>query len=246
MRLQQLLPLRFSFGRILVMTGLVAPAMLVFPGCNPKTASEPPASEAYVRVPLPPPTPESISARLTNPPSGVVPHVVAAASNFVQPVVSGTPGNPETPENTLTLRRLRPRPAPELIPKSGITITDGQIAEKDWTGITLVPKSLATSLVHTSKVSVQYIEVHPLENGRVRIWARLQNLQGTDDKIEIGCSFRTNENPDSSTPTFFEIDLPKDYIDIFFVSPKENINAYTFLVRDIKSRDERRSSRDDL
>jgi hypothetical protein len=213
------------------------PALLLF-GCAPRTATEPEEK-------LPPPTPGSVVERLTNPPSGVVPHVIAASSNFVQPIVPDTPGNPETLDNNPAPKRLRPRPAPELIPKSGLTIIDGEITEKDWTGTTLVPEDIGTSLVFTTKVAIQYIEVHPLRNGSVRIWARMKNLQGRDDKIEIGCSFRTFENPDSSSPRFYKVGLPKDFIDIFFVSPKENINAYTFLVRDVKTRDERRNSRDD-
>ncbi len=231
--------------RTIALAGLLVSAF-VFTACNPKT--EPDSTEkqptSYVKVLLPPPTPQSTRARLTNPPYGVVPHVAVASSNFVQPAPVETSGNPKTGKDEVS-NRVRPRPAAELIPKSGITISDGVVEEKDWTGITLIPKSLATSLVHTTKVSIQYIEVHPLATGRVRIWARLQNLKGDPEKIEIGCSFRTNEHPESSTPIFYEIGIPKDYIDIFFVSPKENINAYTFLVRDIKSRDERRNDSED-
>jgi len=105
------------------------------------------------------------------------------------------------------------------------------IEEHDWSGTVLVPKDLTTALAYTSKVDVQYIEVHPLQNGSVRIWTRLNNRTGHRERIQIGCAFRTNENPDSTSPRFFEIELPEDYIDVFFVSPKENINAYTFLIR---------------
>jgi hypothetical protein len=219
--------------------GLLGPTLLMV-GCKPKIGSEAAANQpgAYVRLPLPAPTPESVRTRLTNPPVGVVPHVIAQGSNFVPAVVTEALDNSAAPGKAPALERLRPRPAPELIPKSGVTIIDGQIAEKDWTGITLIPKKLATSLAFTTKVAIQYIEVHPLANGTVRIWARLNNLQGQNDKIEIGCSFRTNEKPESSTPTFYQIELPKDYVDVFFVSPKENIVAYTFLVRDLKTRDD--------
>jgi hypothetical protein len=225
--------------RKVLVAGLLVPTLLMV-GCKPKTDSEAAGNQpgAYVKVSLPAPTPGSARTRLTNPPVGVVPHVIAQRSNFVPAVVTEALDNSAAPEKDPALERLRPRPAPELIPKSGVTIIDGQIAEKDWTGITLIPKKLATSLAFTTKVAVQYIEVHPLANGTVRIWARLNNLQGQSDKIEIGCSFRTNENPESSTPTFYQIELPKDYIDVFFVSPKENINAYTFLVRDLKTRDD--------
>jgi len=133
-----------------------------------------------------------------------------------------------------TQTAIRPRVAPELIPKSGLTINGGIVEEHDWSGTVLVPKDLTTALAFTSKVQVQYIEVHPLNNGSVRIWSRLINRTGHKEKIQIGCAFRTNENPDSTSPRFYEIDLPEDYIDVFFVSPKENINAYTFLIRNSK------------
>ena len=99
-------------------------------------------------------------------------------------------------------------------------------------------EDLSTSLVYTTKVSIQYLEVHPLQNGSVRIWARLKNLQGAECKIEIGCSFRTNKNLDGSTVAFYQIAIPEDYIDIFFVSPRENIVSYTFLVRDARPQGE--------
>ena len=237
---------------VLVAT-VLAPALLLV-GCNPDSDSAAKKKPGYVRperLPLPPPTPESIKRRLTNPTDGIVPHVVAPASDFVR---TGAPTTPDTPsasanpaaaDTNPAPRRLRPRPAPELIPRSGVTISDGQIDERDWSGITLVPKNLATSLVHTTKVAIQYIEVHPLADGSVRIWARLKNLQGHDDKVEVGCSFCTNETPDSTTPIFHQIALPPDYVDIFFVSPKENINAYTFLVRDVKTPEERRRDREE-
>ena len=176
--------------------GLLGPTLLMV-GCKPKIGSEAAANQpgAYIRLPLPAPTPESVRISLTNPPVGVVPHVIAQGSNFVPAVVTEALDNSTAPG-------------------------------KD------------PALAFTTKVAIQYIEVHPLANGTVRIWARLNNLQGQNDKIEIGCPFRTNENPESSTPTFYQIELPKDYIDVFFVSPKENIVAYTFLVRDLKTRDD--------
>jgi len=78
---------------------------------------------------------------------------------------------------------------------------------------------------------VQSVEVHPLANGAVRIWTRLNNLTGHKERIQVGCSFCTQENPQCTTPRFYEIDSPSDYVDIFFVSPRENINSYTFLIR---------------
>jgi hypothetical protein len=231
-------PRSLFHARLLFIAGLLAPTFLLI-GCDkavPSSADNQP--RGYVKRVLPKPTPELVKARLTNPPEGVVPHVLAPASEFVQRAWA------ETQANAIP-RGVRPRSAQELIPKSGITVIDGRIEEKDWSGITLVPKNLSTSLVYTTKVSIQYLEVHPLQNGSVRIWARLKNLQGAECKIEIGCSFRTNENLDGSTVAFYQIAIPEDYIDIFFVSPRENIVSYTFLVRDARPQGEHGDSRDD-
>jgi hypothetical protein len=224
---------------MLAIAGLIVPAFFLV-GCDKAdTASAPDAQpKGYVKRSLPPPTPESVKTRLTNPPEGVVPHVLAQSSAFVAPSWAPTQENAGP-------QRLRPRLAQELIPKSGITVIDGRVEEKDWSGITLVPKNLATSLVHTTKVSVQYIEVHPLHDGSVRIWARLKNQESAGSKIEIGCSFRTNEDLNGSAVRFYQIELPEDYIDIFFVSPRENVVSYTFLVRDIRPRGERGDSQGD-
>lgn len=182
---------------------------------------------------MPLPTPESTQRRLTTPQEGVNQHVIVAQSNFSEPVRPETLAgiNPEIEGRTPG--PIRPRVAPELIPRSGLTINNGVIEERDWSGVVLVPKDLSTALVFTSKVSVQYIEVHPLDDGSVRIWSRLNNRTGNPTRIQIGCSFRTFENPDSTSPRFYEIALPQDYIDVFFVSPKENINGYTFLIRSV-------------
>jgi hypothetical protein len=222
---------------VLALVGLLTPAILLT-GCD-KTSTESSqdaktASARHRPPPLPPPTAGSNQRRLTTPQEDVNLHVIAAQSNFTQTVhpvgVSGVPQ--EAVSRTQTA--VRPRVAPELIPRSGLTINNGIVEEHDWSGTVLVPKDLTTALAFTSKVQVQYIEVHPLNNGSVRIWSRLINRTGHKEKIQIGCAFRTNENPDSTSPRFYEIDLPEDYIDVFFVSPKENINAYTFLIRNSK------------
>ena len=219
---------------VLALFGLLTPVLLIM-GCDKMstegTQDAKTASARHRPPPLPPPTAGSNQRRLTTPQEDVNLHVIAAQSNFTQTVhpvgVSGVPQEAVS----RTPAAIRPRVAPELIPRSGLTINNGIIEEHDWSGSVLVPKDLTTALAFTSKVDVRYIEVHPLDNGSVRIWTRLTNRTGHRDRIQIACAFRTNENPDSTTPRFYEIELPEDYIDVFFVSPKENINAYTFLIR---------------
>lgn len=223
---------------VLALLGLLAP-VLFLTGCDKATTDDAQdgktASARHRPPPLPPPTASSNVRRLTTPQEDVNLHVVAPQSNFTQTAQAVGPAG--TPQDVAghTPGPIRPRVAPELIPKSGLTINAGVVEEHDWSGTVLVPKDLTTALAFTSKVDVRYIEVHPLQNGSVRVWTRLTNRTGQKQKIQIACAFRTNENPDSTSPRFFEIELPEDYIDVFFVSPKENINAYTFLIRNSAS-----------
>jgi len=196
----------------LALVGLLTSVLLVT-GCDRKSTAGRSRTTA-----LPPPTAESTVRRLITPQDKVSPHVFAAQSNF-----TATMGQASSPE--------RPRIAPELVPQPGLVIADDRAEEHDWHGVVLVPKNLGGAVVSTARVEVQSVEVHPLANGSVRVWARLKNRTGHREKIQIGCAFNTQEKPNPATPKFHEIELPVDFIDVFFVSPKENINAYTFLIR---------------
>src|SRR4051794_16587310 len=78
----------------------------------------------------------------------------------------------------------------------------------DWTGLVLVPISTSLSVAHTSSVRLLKVEAHPLSDGRVRIWVRVQNAARQDIVSEVACSFRMQSQGPVSSPYFYEMPVP--------------------------------------
>jgi hypothetical protein len=216
-------------------------------GCN-KTPP-PPSSSA-----LPAPTPDSVVARLTQPDSpAILPHKIETSTAFPQALASLSPTGtaPKVlPPPATTPNGEAPAPTapnggsspddykivdPNRPPTKGLT-ADGVTTDlemHDWTGIVLVPLDTSVSRAHTVLVTLDRIEAHPLDNGQVRIWARIRNVSDGMLPSEVACSFRTAESPEPERPIFYQLDIPHgDYRDVFFVSPEgRNLNSYTVLVR---------------
>jgi hypothetical protein len=224
-------------------------ALIALPaGCN-KTPPPPPASSA-----LPPPTPDTVVARLTQPDSpAILPHKIETSTAFPQALASLSPTgiaptvlapsattakgdaptttSPNGDQTTDDYKIIDPnRPPTKGLTADGVT-TD--LVMHDWTGIVLVPLDTSISRAHTVLVAIDRIEAHPLDNGQVRIWARIRNVSDGPLPSEVACSFRTAESPEPERPIFYKLDIPRgDYRDVFFVSPEgRNLNSYTVLVR---------------
>ncbi len=119
-------------------------------------------------------------------------------------------------------------------PASGLTAdgTTTQLVERDWTGLVLVPIATSLSKLHTSDVRLLQVEAHPLSDGRVRVWARIQNINRGALPAEVACSFRMRGAPTPTSPYFYSLEVPgTNYRDVFFISPDGDMNAYTVLVR---------------
>jgi hypothetical protein len=217
-------------------------------GCN-KTPPPPPASSA-----LPPPTPETVVARLTHPDlPAILPHKIDPATAFPQALASLSPtgtspkvlapsatavkgdaptaASPNDEQTTDDYKIVDPdRPPTKGLTADGVTV---DLVMHDWTGVVLVPLYNSISRAHTVLVAIDRIEAHPLDNGQVRIWARIRNVTAGPLPSEVACSFRTAESPEPGRPVFYKLDIPRgDYRDVFFVSPEGlNLNSYTVLVR---------------
>jgi hypothetical protein len=219
-------------------------------GCNKLT----PPQAASPTSP-PPPTSDSVVARLTEPDSpAILAHKIDPATAFPQALASlsptGTAPSVLPPAATATkvetpiaaTAKGEPPPGndykivdPNRPPTKGLT-ADGvtiDLVEHDWTGIVLVPIDTSVSQAHTVLVTIDRIEAHPLDSGQVRIWARVRNASDSTLPSEVACSFRTAENPEPERPIFYKLNIPVgDYRDVFFVSPEGlNLNSYTVLVR---------------
>lgn len=214
-------------------TGTVpAPAKGPAPVAGPAAPLELPTTlgPSAAMVATPPPLSKAAAEtveHLTQPVGGdALPHEKSDTSSFPEAAMS------------LQLDAVAPKfefvDARSLPPVQGLT-ADGNsttLIVRDWTGLVLVPISASLSKAHTSSVRLLKVEAHPLRDGRVRIWIRVQNVGRTALASDIACSFRMQGYTSMPSPNFYELQVPaRSYRDVFFVSPEGQLNTYTVLVR---------------
>lgn len=119
-------------------------------------------------------------------------------------------------------------------PPRGLT-ADGDsvgLVERDWTGLVLVPINKSLSKAYTSAVRLLKVEAHPLKDGRIRVWIRMQNVGTKKLPSEIACTFTMRDDVRPMSPNFYELEVPgREYRDVFFVSPVGELLNYTVLIR---------------
>ncbi len=144
------------------------------------------------------------------------------------------------PEAMLSLETGARAPKTESIDTSSLPPPEGLTADgssthlivRDWTGLVLVPISTSLSKAYTSEVRLLKIEAHPLNDGRVRIWTRIQNLSTRTLPGQIACRFNMHNQPTATSPYFYELQVPpRGFRDVFFISPDGDLLTYTVLVR---------------
>lgn len=165
--------------------------------------------------------------RLTQSTSSNSAHEIADTTGFPEALVSLQQGvRAPKIETTVDMSGLPP-------PK-GLT-ADGnstELIERDWTGLVLVPISTSLSKAYTTEVRLLKTEAHPLHDGRVRVWTRVQNLGQRPLATDIACSFRMSGEKTPNSPYFYELIVPPgSFRDVFFVSADGELSAYTVLVR---------------
>lgn len=119
-------------------------------------------------------------------------------------------------------------------PARGLT-ADGDsvnLVERDWTGLVLVPINKSLSKAYTTAVRLLKVEAHPLKDGRIRVWIRMQNVGHKPLPSEIACTFTMRGDTQPMSPNFYELEVPaREYRDVFFVSPPGYLVTYTVLIR---------------
>jgi hypothetical protein len=231
---------------------LAAAAILV--GCVTQpastTTSSPAAAKPVSTAALPPvanaPAVEDVKPVLDLPPLKLSNEAAEFVARFTAP--SGGDAQPHElsdttsfPEAMKSLQEGAKAPKFEYVetsraqaPAEGLT-ADGnstQLVVRDWTGLVLVPISTSLSVAHTTAVRLTKVEAHPLKDGRVRVWVRVQNIGKQDFSSEVACSFRMHADGAGSSPYFYELDVPaRGFRDVFFVSPDGKLSTYTVLVR---------------
>jgi hypothetical protein len=122
--------------------------------------------------------------------------------------------------------------APALAPSTEITNVPEDA--RRWRGAVLVPKDMLLATAHTSKVRIPRIEAHPLDDGNVRIWARIQNPSSRSIEVGVACTFRFAGQIAGVSRGFLEVIIPPSgYYDADFLSPRAGVETYTILVRSL-------------
>ena len=102
--------------------------------------------------------------------------------------------------------------------------------EREWEGVVLVPDNVKLARAYTTHVAFSRIEAHPLEDGRIRVWSRIENLTDQTMDFQTGCEFRFLEARPVMTG-FRTISIPKDSaVDVSYESMDSGVNAYTLMV----------------
>lgn len=229
-------------------------ATLLLVGCVTEPSSAPPKAAGEKAAPatsaLPAvataPAVEDVKPTLDLPPLKLSNEAAEFVARFTQPTSEDTQRHElsDTTSFPEAMKSLQPgAKAPKFeyvdssraqAPVEGLT-ADGnstQLVVRDWTGLVLVPISTSLSVAHTTAVRLLKVEAHPLSDGRVRVWVRVQNVGKQDFSSEVACSFRMRSDGPGSSPFFYELEVPaRGYRDVFFVSPEGKLSTYTVLVR---------------
>ncbi len=124
-------------------------------------------------------------------------------------------------------------PMPVIKPKNA-SESDLEIAlpENDWDGLVLVPDMKLMSKAYSSSVSLPRVEAHPLQNGHIRVWARIQNETQEPLRLQVSCSFRIEGSLDQQQSGSQFLTLAKGtYQDVMFNSPSDGVMSYTVFVK---------------
>ncbi len=195
------------------------------------TAPVPPAPIVPPPPPPPPPLAKEVTAlvaHLTEPDqTDTLAHDITDTTEFPEAMASLAPGA-QAPKIEPTAARSG-MPPPRGLTADGDSV---DLVERDWTGLVLVPINKALSKAYTSAVRLLKVEAHPLQDGRVRVWIRLQNIGQKQLPSEIACTFSMRGDDKPMSPNFYELQVPgREYRDVFFVSPAGELSTYTVLIR---------------
>ncbi len=158
--------------------------------------------------------------------SSALPHDLVDTTGFPEALASLAPG--------AAAPKTEPVAPRSLAPARGLTADGDSVAlvERDWTGLVLIPINKSLSKAYTSSVRLLKVEAHPLNDGRIRVWIRLQNVGADQLPSEVACAFSMRDDARPVSPNFYELELPsREYRDVFFVSPAGELTTYTVLIR---------------
>jgi hypothetical protein len=119
----------------------------------------------------------------------------------------------------------------QLLAKSAFRAESG-FTVSNWSGIVLTPKDLKQGVVVGSGYKIDRVEIHPLTDGRLRVWVEVVNLTQGWLRPEGACEFRPAADKSflsfKSLPTV----APQAKIVVFFESVHPQVEGYSILLRD--------------
>ena len=157
--------------------------------------------------------------------ASITPSPRSEASQGVQFTTTSEPTEPAT----------NPGPTPANPALHAVELDENATVQidlvRDWEGLILVPDGIQLARAYTHGVRLNRVEAHPIDGGRLRVWARIENMSNRDLLIETACEFRFKDNV-SSPSDFRPSRIPADgALDVYFVSSREGVNAYTLMVK---------------
>lgn len=160
-----------------------------------------------------------------------MPHTVDSATEFPAALESVATGSKKpqlrTTDANNTVVRVE-KAAPTSKPGLGVTPKG---LERDWDGTVLIPSGTQMSHAHTDNVSFSRIEAHPLTDGSLRVWVRVNNLTDRDLDTRVACNFHSSSSGSGKTSFVPTIIPANEAIDVYFMSPMPNVVSYTILAR---------------
>lgn len=128
-------------------------------------------------------------------------------------------------------QRLMDGMQPHEMLKTSAFVGYPQFTSANWSGLVLNSKVSTQSLAHTSNFRILRIEIHPLMDGRVRVWVEIANFSGNKVTPEVACQFTPEDDDKNAKFTSMpELGAGKRTV-TYFESRQNAPNGYSLLAR---------------
>jgi hypothetical protein len=165
------------------------------------------------------------------PASTVAPASQPVAAPAAQAPVATAPTIMVTTAAREAAQRLMESTQPHELLKTSAFASYPQFTSQNWSGLVLNSKVSTQSLAHTSNFKILRIEIHPLMDGRVRVWMEIANFSGQTVMPEVACQFTPeDEDKNAKFRTMPELGPGKRTV-AYFESRENAPYGYSILAR---------------
>lgn len=103
-----------------------------------------------------------------------------------------------------------------------------------WSGLVLSPKDLRQGVVVGFGYQIQRVEVHPLADGRLRVWVEVVSTVSHALRPEGACEFRPAEDHSFMKFKPMPVIPPMGTALVSFESARPHMESYSILVRSVR------------